>query len=119
MAVRDSQGQIKGWRPPGGGIEFGESAEQAVVREIYEELSQPIICKQQVCVLENIFSHEGQPGHEVVFVFEVEFSDHSAYATEHYAYIDRGIENDVVWISTAKFRDSTERLLPEHLRKYL
>ena len=119
MAVRDHQGQIKGWRPPGGGIEFGESAQEALVREIYEELSQPISCREQTCVLENIFLHEGHPGHEVVFVFEVEFSNQSAYATEGYSYIDEGIENNVVWKSTADFRNSSEQLFPDDLLKYL
>lgn len=38
MEVRDGRGDIVGHRPPGGGIEFMESAEAAVIREFAEEL---------------------------------------------------------------------------------
>jgi ADP-ribose pyrophosphatase YjhB (NUDIX family) len=119
MVVRDDQGRIKGWRPPGGGIEFGEPAERALIRELLEELGEPVECGRRICVLENIFMHEGSPGHEVVFVFEVEFSNPSAYATEQYAYFDQGIANEVVWRKTSELLGSVEPLFPEGLRQYL
>ena len=34
--VLDDQGNLKGWCPIGGGIEFGEKAEEALIREINE-----------------------------------------------------------------------------------
>ena len=119
MAVRDNQGRIKGWRPPGGGIEFGEPAERALIRELLEELGEPVVCGRQICVLENIYRHEGSPGHEVVFVFEVEFSNPSAYATERYAYVDQGAANEVLWRKTSEFGGSVEPLFPVGLRQYL
>lgn len=36
--VLNDEGILKGWCPLGGGIEFGESAEAALRREIQEEL---------------------------------------------------------------------------------
>ena len=119
MAVKDDRGCIKGWRPPGGGIEFGESAERTVVRELMEELGETAVCRQCICVLENIYVHEGHPGHEVVFVFDVEFSEPSAYATERYAYVDQGIANEVVWRNTREFIEGAEPLFPDGLHKYL
>ena len=38
VAVRDDAGAIKGWRPLGGAIEFGERANEALNREIEEEV---------------------------------------------------------------------------------
>ena len=119
MIVRDDRGLTKGWRPPGGGIEFGELAERALIRELLEELGEPVVCGRRVCVLENIFRHEGSPGHEVVFVFEAEFSNRSAYATERYLYLDQGIANEVVWRKTGDLLGGSEPLFPEGLRQYL
>jgi ADP-ribose pyrophosphatase YjhB (NUDIX family) len=58
------------YRLPGGGVEFGEQAVQAAVREIREELEAEIIDVRLLGVIENIFTFDGQPAHEIVFVCE-------------------------------------------------
>lgn len=73
--VRGDAGRIKGVRPLGGEIEFGESWRAALVREFAEELGVEIILKGEALMLENIFVHEGAIGHEVMFISEVEFPD--------------------------------------------
>ncbi len=67
------------YRPIGGGVELGEPAAEAIAREVREELGQEIAGIQQLGILENIFSYEGQPGHEIVFVFDAAFVDKSLY----------------------------------------
>jgi len=67
------------YRPLGGGIEYGESSREAVLREIQEELGVEVNNLQLIGVLENIFIYEGQQGHEIVFVFDAEFTDKSLY----------------------------------------
>jgi 8-oxo-dGTP pyrophosphatase MutT (NUDIX family) len=120
MVVKDDAGSIKGWRPPGGAIEFGESAEAAVVREFVEEIGTPIACKARVCTLENLYMHEDARGHEIVVVFEAEFTDPAAYAVDHYAFFDGGVHNEVRWCSVRDFRSGAKTLYPpslvEHLR---
>lgn len=73
--VRDDAGGIKGVRPLGGEIEFGETWRAALVREFNEELGIEISLKGEAMMLENIFVHEGATGHEVMFISEVEFPD--------------------------------------------
>ncbi|PIS99360.1 DNA mismatch repair protein MutT [Bradyrhizobium nitroreducens] len=73
--VRDDTGRIKGVRPLGGEIEFGESWRAALVREFNEELGIDVTITSEPVVLENIFVHEGSTGHEVVFVAEVAFPE--------------------------------------------
>ena len=73
--VRDDTGCIKGVRPLGGEIEFGESWRTALLREFKEELGIDVTITSEPLVLENIFVHEGSTGHEVVFVCEVTFPD--------------------------------------------
>ncbi|QOZ72383.1 NUDIX hydrolase [Bradyrhizobium arachidis] len=73
--VRDDAGRIKGVRPLGGAIEFGESWRTALVREFNEELGIDVTITSEPLVMENIFAHEGSTGHEVMFVAEVTFPD--------------------------------------------
>jgi 8-oxo-dGTP pyrophosphatase MutT (NUDIX family) len=73
--VRDDAGRIKGVRPLGGEIEFGESWRAALLREFTEELGIDIIIIGEPLMMENIFVHEGSTGHEVMFITEVAFPD--------------------------------------------
>lgn len=57
------------YRPPGGGIEQGELATDAIRREMQEELGTEISTPQLVTVLENIFDYGGAVKHEIVFLF--------------------------------------------------
>ncbi|MER0237132.1 NUDIX domain-containing protein [Fulvimarina sp. MAC8] len=70
MEVRDRSGTLKGFRPVGGGIEFGEAAGHALTREFQEELGWKPLDLQFITVCENLFEHNGSPGHEIVFVFK-------------------------------------------------
>lgn len=71
--VHDDAGRVKGVRPLGGSVEFGEPARDAVIREFKEELGIDIAILGEPVVLENLYVHEGSAGHEVLFVFQVEF----------------------------------------------
>jgi len=66
-------------RTLGGTIEFGERAEDAIRREMREELGADIHAPRLLGVLENIFEIEGQQRHEIIFVFDAEFADPALY----------------------------------------
>jgi ADP-ribose pyrophosphatase YjhB (NUDIX family) len=119
MAVKDDSGALKGWRPLGGAIEFGESAREAVLREFVEETGHTIRCVKQLCVLENRYSHEATTGHEIVFVFLAEFVEFAGYATGAYTFLDGGVANEVSWIPVHDFKRGAQRLYPEALKEYL
>jgi ADP-ribose pyrophosphatase YjhB (NUDIX family) len=53
----------------GGGVELGERSVEAVVREIAEELHATLLEPRLLGVLENVFTYDGELGHEVVFVY--------------------------------------------------
>ena len=53
------------WALPGGGIEAGETAAQALVRELQEELGQPVEPGALACVVENFFTYAGTAYHEI------------------------------------------------------
>lgn len=77
--VFDDHGQLKGVRPLGGSVEFGESWQTALAREFKEELGVAIEVAGPPLVMENIYTHHGATGHEVLFIGEVRF-DAQAFA---------------------------------------
>lgn len=79
VEVRDDAGRLKGVRPPGGGIAFGETREEALIREFREELGCGVTRTGPWSVFENIFRHEGALGHEIVFAADVDLHDAALY----------------------------------------
>ena len=106
------------YRPLGGGIEFGEYAEQTLIRELREELGAEITNLRYLATLQNIFTFDGQPGHEIVLVYDGEFVDKSLYAHDA---ID-GVEDDMehsafqaIWKPLADFQPGNPPLYPDGL----
>lgn len=73
--VTDDAGRLVGLRPPGGTMEFGETREATLVREMAEEIGAEIEIAGPWQVFEAIYCHEGAPGHEIVFAAPVRFTD--------------------------------------------
>jgi ADP-ribose pyrophosphatase YjhB (NUDIX family) len=115
--VADAAGAIVGWRPLGGGIEPGERAEQALRRELMEELGLAITEPRLLAVFESIFEHRGAPGHEIVFAFEAAFVDADAYRLEELTFIDGAADEafQARWIDIASFRSGAQQLFPAGL----
>jgi hypothetical protein len=71
--VYSDDGSVKGVRPLGGRVEFGESWQDTLVREFREELAVDVEIVGEPSIMENIYTHHGMLGHEVVFVADVRF----------------------------------------------
>ncbi len=119
MAVRDDDGAIKGWRPLGGSIEFGERASDALRRELAEEVGLSIAEPTLLTVMENLYSHNGAPGHEIVFVFEAKLADDTHGGREEFSFDDGGVRNEVRWVALANFERGEAELFPAGLLKHL
>ena len=108
------------YRPLGGGIEFGEYGRHAVARELREEIGAEIINLRLMETLENIFTGEGEVGHEIVQVYSADFSDPTFYDLD----VVCGQEDDGtpfrgLWKPLADFATKGERLYPDGLLKIL
>lgn len=91
------------YRPPGGGVEFGERAIDAVRREMREEFDAEIKAVRPLGTLENIFDYHGQLGHEIVLVFEARFADACYYEAERTVGTESGgTRIEAIWIDASQ-----------------
>ena len=122
ILVSEGFDSVKGtpyYRPLGGGVEPGESTAEAMARETREELGLEIKGLRLLGVLENIFSLEGNPGHEVVFVYDGHFVDKSVYQQSSLTVReDNGEIFSAEWRTLDSF-DAYYRLVPESLTSLL
>jgi 8-oxo-dGTP pyrophosphatase MutT (NUDIX family) len=108
------------YRPLGGAIEFGEFSHDAIVREIREELGAEITNLRYLTTLETVFTCDGQPGHEVVIVYEAAFVDKSIYEKPALSGIeDGGLHFEAVWKPLEDFLSGDPPLYPEGLLEFL
>ena len=88
------------YRAIGGHIDFGERAAQTVVREWREEYGLTLADVRPLGVLENLFTYEGHPGHEIVFAFEARVVEPRVYEQDEFEGIDPdGNRHEAVWMS--------------------
>lgn len=81
----------------GGSVELGERSIDAVVREVGEELGTTLREPRLLGVLENVFVFEGEPGHEVVFLYAGELADPDVVPSEGGWFQDNGVPMFVEW----------------------
>ena len=85
-------------------------------REIFEELNQTIHNIKHLATVENIFTYDGKPGHEIVFIFEADFDDDAMVdLSREYEAIEGKNRIPVVWQSLDFFRAGEAPLYPDAL----
>lgn len=108
---------IKGeefYRLLGGTVNFEERSEEAMRREIREELGCEIDNLTLLDVLENIFIFEGQRGHEIIFLFKGSLADRSLYNQNKIHVVEDDYEFDALWVSLEDVISGKVILYPEY-----
>ncbi len=107
------------YRPLGGGIEFGEQGIDAVAREIHEELAAGVRDLAYLGTLENIYTFNGKPGHEIVLIYDGSFVDPSLYGRESLKGREGAHAFKAVWKHLSDFVPGHPPLYPDGLRDLL
>lgn len=103
------------YRPLGGAIEFGEQGGECIIREVREEMGAEIKDLTYIGTIENIFTFDGKPGHEIVLVYEASLVDPDLYEVESVSCRDDDGEFVALWKSIEEFKMGKAILYPEGL----
>lgn len=116
VEVAERDGSILGYRPPGGGIEFGERAEDALHREFFEEMCARIEIIAPPQIIENFYTLNDARGHEIIFAFPIRVLTRSLIETPTFVIQEPdGSSDRAQWIDLDEFGEEKKRLLPAGL----
>ena len=107
----------KFYRLLGGGIEFLETSEQALIREFKEEINADIKILDKLNVVENIFEYEGKKAHEIVFIYNLEIPNEQI--KNEYLIIEDEVKFYAKWIDKEEFISNKKIVYPEISKDYL
>ncbi len=117
---RDKSTEESFYRFLGGGIDFGETSKAALVREFQEEIRAELTDVEYLGCLDNIFTLNGKPKHELVQLFRARFVDGAFYQLdEKFDLVEGDRTTKAFWIKTADALSGKRRLVPDSCLKYL
>ncbi len=82
---------------PGGRVKEGETTEQALKREMKEEMGYDIDILKPVSFMENMFNLESKNYHELLVTYEAKFRDDEAYKREKIVGIEEREDLEFIW----------------------
>jgi len=108
------------YRPLGGGIEFGETAEETVRREFMEEINVEVKDIRYLGTLENIYIFNGKLYHEIVMIHDGALVNSGLY--EQAVIVGEEANGDVIramWKNLDEFGEGKSILYPNDLKALL
>jgi 8-oxo-dGTP pyrophosphatase MutT (NUDIX family) len=106
------------YRAMGGGVDFGETSLEALKREFQEEIQADLTNIRYLGCLENIFTFNGQSGHEIIQLFESDFVDPKFYQLDKLDFSEGERQKTALWVDVYRFKSGELRLVPEQFLDY-
>ncbi|TYS47810.1 NUDIX hydrolase [Bacillus infantis] len=119
LSGKHSKGEGVFYRPLGGTIELGETSIDALKREFMEEIGAEINIVNYIACVENIYSINGNTGHELTQLYEAELVNESLYEEDSIPVNENGRNSEAKWIPVISFIEKREILFPAGLENYL
>ncbi|MBW4603299.1 MAG: NUDIX hydrolase [Calothrix sp. FI2-JRJ7] len=107
------------YRAMGGGVDFGETSLEALKREFQEEIQAELQNIRYVGCLENLFTFNGKPGHEIIQLYECDFVDPKYYELQRQEFTEGERKKVAVWVDINRCKSGELRLVPEQFLEYL
>jgi 8-oxo-dGTP pyrophosphatase MutT (NUDIX family) len=100
------------YRVLGGSMNFQETSEEGVRREIREELGGEIDNLEKLDVIENNFMYAGEQNHEIVFLFKGSPTRKELTELNVIHIVEDSYEGDAVWIPIKELLNGEKPLYP-------
>ncbi len=122
LFVSEGIDRVKGqkfYRFLGGGVDFGEPSATALKREFQEELAAELKNIVYLGCLENIFTFEGNKGHEIIQLYRCDFADDRFYNLQEMTFLEGARQKRALWLPIDDFRNGNLVLYPDGVLAYL
>lgn len=107
------------YRVLGGGVDFGETSDEALKREFQEEIQAELTNIKYLGCLENLFTFNGNPGHELLQLYQCDFVDPKFYQLEELVFAEGDRKKKALWLDINRFTSGELRIVPEQFLEYL
>ena len=101
------------YRVIGGSLNFQEKSGDGIRREIREELGCEIENLKLLKIVENIFTFDNKPGHNICFLYGGELSNKELYKQDKILVKEPYEEFYAVWVSVSEILNGDIPLYPE------
>lgn len=107
------------YRALGGGVDFGETSYHALQREFQEEIQAELINIRYLGCIENLFVFNGQPGHEIIQLYQCNLADPKFYQLEQLEFVEGKYKGTAFWLDIKKCKSGELCIVPEQFLEYL